>query len=58
VGKTIIYAGFTVGGLVGAYLPVVVLHASAWGLVSFAGGTVGGLAGIWAGYRAYRYLDI
>jgi len=58
VGRTIALAGLTLGGLIGAYLPVMLLHESAWGLTSFLGSTIGGAAGVWAGYKAYRYLDI
>jgi hypothetical protein len=58
MGRTIVGAGLLLGGLIGAYLPVVLMHASAWGLTSFIGSTIGGGVGVWAGYKAFRYLDI
>jgi hypothetical protein len=58
VGKMIVYAGMTVGSLLGAYLPVVLLHASALRIVSLVGGTVGAVVGLWAGYKGYQYLGI
>ncbi|HMK92274.1 MAG TPA: hypothetical protein VK576_04685 [Thermoleophilia bacterium] len=58
MGKTLVYAGVTIGGVIGAYLPVVLFDASALGLASLAGSFVGGIVGLWAGYRLYRYLDL
>jgi len=58
VGKTLVYAGVAIGGLIGAYLPVVLVGASPLGLASLAGSVVGGIVGVWAGYRLYRYLDL
>lgn len=57
VGKTMVYAGVTLGALLGGYLPVL-LGAGALSLTSFVGGTIGGFVGLWAGYKAYRYLDL
>jgi hypothetical protein len=58
VGKTLVYAGAMLGGLVGGYLPVVLFHASALGWISIVGGIVGGFVGLWAGFKLYQYLDI
>jgi hypothetical protein len=58
MGKMIVYAGATVGSLVGAYLPVMLFHVSALGVMSLACGTVGAFVGLWAGYKGYQYLDI
>lgn len=58
MGKTFIYAGITMGGLLGAYLPVMLFHASALGIASLAGSTIGGFVGLWAGYKVYQYLDL
>jgi len=58
VGKTLVYAGITIGGLIGAYLPVVLVNASALGLASLACSVVGSIIGLWAGYRLYQYLDL
>lgn len=56
--KVFLYGGVTIGGLVGAYLPVILLHASALGGASILGSTIGGFVGLWAGYKVYRYLDL
>lgn len=58
MGKTIVYAGATVGSFVGGYLPVVLFHAAALGLASLGMATVGGFLGLWLGYKAYQSLDI
>ena len=58
MGKTLVYAGVTIGGLIGGYLPVVLFNASALGLASIAAGFVGSIVGLWAGYRTYQYLDL
>ena len=58
MGKTIVYAGMTVGSLIGGYLPVVVFHTGALGMASLIGGTLGAIVGLWAGYKGYRYLDL
>jgi uncharacterized membrane protein YeaQ/YmgE (transglycosylase-associated protein family) len=58
MGKMIVYAGATVGSLLGAYLPVMLFHASALGIMSLVGGTVGAFVGLWVGYKGYQYLDI
>lgn len=58
MGKMFIYGGITLGGLLGAYLPVMLLHVSALGVASVVGGTIGGFVGLWVGYKAYQYLDI
>ena len=58
MGKTIVYAGATVGSLLGAYLPVALLHASALGVASLVGASVGGFVGVWVGYKGYQYLDL
>lgn len=56
--RTFIYAGITLGGLVGGYLPVILFHASAFGAASIIGGIVGGFVGLWAGFKIYQSLDI
>jgi hypothetical protein len=58
LGRTFIYAGITLGGIIGGYLPVILLHASAFGVASIVGGIVGGLVGLWAGFKVSQYLDI
>lgn len=56
--RMFIYAGITLGGLVGGYLPVVMWHSSSFGVASIVGGIVGGFVGLWAGFKVYQYLDL
>lgn len=56
--KVFTYGGITLGGFVGAYLPVLLFHVSELGIASIAGGMVGAFVGLWVGYRIYRYLDL
>jgi hypothetical protein len=44
----------SVGGALGAYLPVWIFAASPFGVWSIFGSAVGGLAGIWGWYRVGR----
>jgi len=51
------YAGATIGGLVGGFVPAL------WGaglldLSSIFWGSVGMLAGLWAGYKAGKYFGL
>jgi hypothetical protein len=54
--KAAIYAGATVGGIIGGYIPVIFQHASALSMSSLAWGSVGTIVGLWAGYKIARYL--
>jgi hypothetical protein len=58
LGKIFTYGGITLGGLLGAYLPVLLFHVSELGVTSIVGGIIGGFAGLWVGYKIYQYLDI
>jgi hypothetical protein len=49
--KGLIYLGITVGGIIGAYLPIVLFHQDSFSAVSIIGGTIGSFAGLWAGYK-------
>ena len=54
----ILYGGATLGGLLGGYLPVLLVHASELGLASILSGTIGGFLGLWVGFKVYRLLDL
>jgi hypothetical protein len=54
--KAAIYAGATVGGIIGGYIPVIFQHASALSMSSLVWGSVGTIVGLWAGYKIARYL--
>ena len=56
--KMFTYGGVTLGGLLGAYLPVILFHAGTLGIASLVGGTVGGFVGLWVGYKAFQYFGI
>jgi len=58
VGKTFVYIGITLGGLLGSYVPVMIFHVSQLGLASIIGGAIGSVLGLWAGYKFYQHLDI
>jgi hypothetical protein len=58
MGKTIVYAGVTVGGLIGGYVPVLLFHVSDLSLASIACGFAGAFLGLWVGYRIFRLLDL
>jgi hypothetical protein len=48
--KTVMYLFITIGGAIGAYLPVL-FGANGFSVWSVIGSTIGGLAGIWAAYK-------
>ena len=50
--KLFIYGGITIGGAIGAYLPVVLFHSNPLGAISILLGAVGSFAGLWLGYKA------
>jgi uncharacterized membrane protein YeaQ/YmgE (transglycosylase-associated protein family) len=52
MGKLFIYGGITVGGLIGAYLPVWLFHVDALSLWSILMSAVGSFIGLWIGYKA------
>lgn len=55
--KTLIYIGITIGGIIGAYLPVMLFHASSFGWESIVCGALGSIIGLWAGYKASQFLE-
>lgn len=50
--KLFIYGGITLGGILGAYIPVWLFNVDGLSLVSLIGGTIGSLAGLFFGYKA------
>jgi gas vesicle protein len=49
--KKFIFGGITVGGIVGAYLPVWLFHVDSLSFLSLLGGTIGSFVGLYAGYK-------
>ncbi len=49
MGKLTIYMGLTVGGIIGGYLPVALLHVSTFSILSIVCGFVGSVVGLWVG---------
>jgi hypothetical protein len=56
--KLMIYVGASIGGLVGGYLPILLLHADALSGWSLLSGFVGTMLGLWAGYKVSQMMDI
>lgn len=54
--KLFIYGGITLGGIIGAYLPVWLFNVDGLSLVSLIGGTLGSLVGLFFGYKAAQNL--
>lgn len=52
--KMYLYGGITLGGVIGAYLPVWLFNADPIGPVSIIGGLIGGLLGLYFGYKAMQ----
>jgi len=48
--KTMMYLFISIGGGIGAYIPVL-FGADGFSVWSVVGSTIGGLAGIWAAYK-------
>jgi len=55
--KILIYVGVTIGGIVGAYLPVILFHVDSFSIISILLGAVGSFVGLWAGYKLGQYLE-
>lgn len=55
--KTVIYIGLTVGGVVGAYLPVVLFDSGELSGASLIGGFVGAVVGAWAGWKLTQWIE-
>lgn len=49
--KLFIYGGITLGGIIGAYIPVWLFNVSELSFASIMGGLVGGIAGLYFGYK-------
>ena len=55
--KLYIYGGITIGGIIGAYIPVLLFKSDPIGFVSIICGAIGSLVGLWIGYKAMQNLD-
>jgi uncharacterized membrane protein YeaQ/YmgE (transglycosylase-associated protein family) len=55
--RLLIYTGITIGGLLGAYLPVWLFNANPFGIFSISMGIVGSFVGLWAGYKMYQNIE-
>lgn len=56
--KILIYGGIIAGGLLGAYLPVLMIHANPLGFISILSSFFGSLLGLIIGYKIYKnYFD-
>lgn len=54
--KLLILTGATIGGIAGAYLPVLWGDTDLFSGWSILCSTIGGLVGIWAGYKLAKRL--
>jgi hypothetical protein len=52
--KLYIYGGITIGGLLGAYIPVWLFGVDGFSLLSLVGGFIGSLLGLFFGYKALQ----
>lgn len=50
--KLFIYGGITLGGILGAYIPVWLFGVNELSLLSLIGGTIGSFIGLYFGYQA------
>jgi hypothetical protein len=57
VARLTIYAGLTVGGIVGGYLPVAVFGVSWLSGWSILGGFVGAFVGLWLGFKLTQWIE-
>jgi hypothetical protein len=57
MGKMTLYMGLTVGGIVGGYLPVALLHVGTFSALSLICGFVGCFVGLWLGWRLMMWIE-
>ncbi len=57
MGKLTIYMGLTVGGIIGGYLPVALLHVSTFSILSIVCGFVGCVVGLWVGWKLMTWIE-
>ena len=55
--KLLIYIGITIGGLIGAYIPIMLFNTSTFGWESIVCGALGSLVGLWAGYKITQTIE-
>ena len=51
------YLGVLVGGTIGSYLPVMLLHVGWFSWESIVLGFVGSAAGLWLGWKLTEWID-
>jgi uncharacterized membrane protein YeaQ/YmgE (transglycosylase-associated protein family) len=56
VNKLFIYGGITIGGVIGAYVPVLLFNSDSFGFVSIVCGTIGSFIGLWVGYKLLQNI--
>jgi uncharacterized membrane protein YeaQ/YmgE (transglycosylase-associated protein family) len=57
VEKMTMYLGVFVGGTIGGYLPVTLLHVGWFSWESIVFGFVGSAVGLWLGWRLTQWID-
>jgi len=57
MGKMTLYMGLTVGGIVGSYLPVVLLNVSELSVLSIVCGFLGCAVGLWLGWKLMMWIE-
>ncbi len=55
--KVLIFAGATIGGVAGAYVPQLFGDTQLLSGWSILGSTIGGLVGIWLGYKLAKRIS-
>jgi ABC-type lipoprotein release transport system permease subunit len=49
--------GLTIGGVIGGYPPVTLLHVSAFSILSLVCGFVGCIVGLWLGWKLMLWIE-
>jgi len=55
--RATIAIGVVVGSIVGAYVPMLLFHASAFSVLSFVMGTVGAIVGAWLAWKLTLWIE-
>jgi uncharacterized protein YcfJ len=54
--KTLIGIGIIIGSTIGGWIGALMTHGNWFSVLSIIGELIGSFAGIWAGYKASRYV--